>query len=104
MKNAEKLKNVMKPGQVYRRQDLKGSSSAVARDLKTLMATGDVQKLAVGLYYRPLKNSFGGNPSPDGRAIVRAFLKTNDFLLTSYNYFSQLGLGLTQVYNHDLVI
>ncbi len=34
---------------------------------------------------------------------MRNFLKTDDFLLTSYNYFNQLGLGLTQVYNNYVV-
>jgi hypothetical protein len=102
MKNAEKLKDAMQPGQVYRRQDLEDSSTAVDRDLKTLVARGDVQKLAGGLYYRPGKNPFGVTP-PDDRGLVRAFLKTDDFLLTSYNHFNQLGLGLTQVYNHYVV-
>jgi hypothetical protein len=99
MKNAEKLKNTMQPGQVYRRQDLEGSSTSVDRDLKTLVTGVEVQKLAGGLYYRPLKNPFGLTP-PDDRELVRAFLKTDDFLLTSYNHFNQLGLGLTQVYNN----
>ena len=35
---------------------------------------------------------------PDDRELVRAFLKTDDFRLTSYNDFNSLGLGLTQVY------
>ena len=34
---------------------------------------------------------------------MRAFLKTDDFLLTSYNHYNQLGLGLTQVYNAYMV-
>jgi len=102
MKNAEKLKNDMQPGKVYRRQDLEGLSTAVDRDLKTLVASGEVQKLAGGLYYRPRKNPFGVTP-PDDRELVRAFLKTDDFLLTSYNHFNQLSLGLTQVYNDYVV-
>jgi hypothetical protein len=102
MKNAEKLRDAMKPGQVYRRQDLEYFSTAVDRDLMTLVSRGDAQKLAGGLYYRPVKNSFGFTP-PDDRGLVRAFLKTDDFLLTSYNHFNQLGLGLTQVYNHYVV-
>ncbi|MBI3180472.1 MAG: hypothetical protein HYZ27_12475, partial [Deltaproteobacteria bacterium] len=61
-----------------------------------------MKKLAGGLYYRPRRNAFGLTP-PDDRDLVRAFLKTDDFLLTSYNYFNQLGLGLTQVYNSHVV-
>lgn len=102
MKNAEKLKNCMEPGRVYRRQDLEGCTTALDRDLKTLVDSGEVRKLAGGLYDRPGNNAFGFTP-PDERELVRAFLKTDDFLLTSYNYFNQLGLGLTQVYSAALV-
>ena len=102
MKNAEKLKNSMLPGRVYRRQDLEVYSTAVDRDLNTLMGNGEVLKLAGGLYYCPHKNAFGLTP-PKEREVVQAFLKTDDFLLTSYNYFNQFGLGLTQVYNTTLV-
>lgn len=102
MKNAEKLKNVMRPGRVYRRQDLSGLTTAVDRDLKTLVESGEVRKLGYGLYCRPKKNVIGDTP-PDDRELVRAFLKTEDFLLTSYNHFTNLGLGLTQVYNTALV-
>lgn len=102
MKNAEKLKNGMQPGKVYRRQDLERLSTAVDRDLKQLVESGEVHKLAGGLYYRPEKNAFGFAP-PEDRDLVRAFLKSDDFLLTSYTNFNRLGLGLTQVYNHALV-
>lgn len=102
MKNAEKLKSFMQPGRVYRRQDLEVCSTAVDRDLRTLVDSGAVLKLAGGLYYRPHENAFGFTP-PEEHDLVRAFLKTDDFLLTSYNYFNQFGLGLTQVYNTALV-
>lgn len=102
MKNIEKLKNFMRMGRVYRRQQLEGVSTAVDRDLKTLVESGEVRKLACGLYCRPKKNALGA-ASPDDRELVRAFLKTNDFLLTSYGYSTQLGLGLTQALNHCLV-
>jgi hypothetical protein len=102
MNNAEKLRNFMQPGRVYRRQDLEGCSTAVDRDLHTLVVSGEAVKLAGGLYYRPGKNAFGSAP-PEERELVRAFLKTEDFLLTSYNYFNQFGLGLTQVYTTTLV-
>src|SRR6266567_2337017 len=102
MKNTEKLKNGMQPGKVYRRQDLEGLSTAVDRDLKLLVQSGDARKLAGGLYYRPKKNVFGDAP-PDREELVRAFLKTEDFLITSNNNFTDLGLGLTQVYNTTVV-
>jgi hypothetical protein len=102
MKNTEKLKNAMLPGKVYRRKELAVFSKAVDRDVKTLVTAGQVQKLAGGLYSRSRTNPFGVTP-PEDREMARAFLKTNDFLLTSYNYFNQLGLGLTQVYNDYVV-
>lgn len=102
MKNAERLRNGMRPGNVYRRQDLEGLSTAVDRDLKLLVESGEVRKLAGGLYYRPQTNAFGAAP-PEDHELVRAFLKTDDFLLTSYNHFNQLGLGLTQVHKNYLV-
>lgn len=102
MKSAEKLRDAMESGKVYRRQDLEGSSTAVDRDLKTLVQSGEVRKLASGLYCRPEQSRFGAMP-PDDRELVRAFLKTDDFRLTSYNDFNALGLGLTQVYNTYVV-
>ena len=58
--------------------------------------------MSVGLYCRPRPNAFGVTP-PEEKDLVRAFLKTDDFLLTSYNHFNRLGLGLTQVYNTYVV-
>lgn len=102
MKNADKLKDAMEPGRVYRRQELEGLSAAVDRDLKTLVAAGEVRKLGSGLYARPKQSAFGPVP-PEDREVVRAFLKTDDFRLTSYDAFNLLGLGLTQVYNSYVV-
>lgn len=102
MKNAEKLRDAMEPGRVYRRQELKGLSTAVDRDLKTLVAAGELRKLSGGLYCRPKPSMWGSLP-PDDRELVRAFLKTDDFRLTSYSDFNVLGLGLTQIYNNYVV-
>ena len=102
MKNANKLRDAMSPGRVYRRQDLAGLTTAVDRDLKTLVSSGAVKKLSGGLYYRPAKNPFGVAP-PDDHQLVAAFLKTNDFRLTSYDHYNHLGLGLTQLYNTHVV-
>jgi hypothetical protein len=102
LRNDEKLKNSMRPGRVYRRRDLERFSTAVDRDLQTLVEGGEVKKLAGGLYCRPRNNPFGAVP-PDDKDLARAFLKTDDFLMTSYNHFNQLGLGLTQVYNYAVV-
>lgn len=102
MNVVEKFHGEMAPGRVYRRQDLRRLSSAVDRNLKTLVCSGRVRKLGAGLYCRPRRNAFGAAP-PEDRDLVRAFLKTDDFLLTSRNAYSQLGLGLTQLYGGYVV-
>src|SRR5262245_41023301 len=91
MNNPERLLKKMQPGKVYRRKTLEGFTTAVDRDLKTLVQEGEVRKVASGLYCRLRANVFGFAP-PDDAELVRAFLKSEDFLLTSYNYFTQLGL------------
>lgn len=102
MSNALTLRKAMSPGKVYRRQELKGFTTAVDRDLKALVKNGAVKKLHAGLYCLPSKSPLGLKP-PSNEEIVRAFLKTDDFLVTSYNHFNRLGLGLTQLYNNHVV-
>lgn len=65
----------MQPGRVYRRQDLGGVSTAIDRDLGELVRSGQVRKLTWGLY------CLAGPRAPDDKEVVRAFLKTDDFLL-----------------------
>lgn len=98
MNSTEKLLHSMAAGRVYRRKELEEFSKAVDRDLKSLVESKSVRKLSGGVYYRPRMNAFGAVP-PDDHELVRAFLNSSTFLLTSFNYFTQLGLGLTQVYN-----
>ena len=98
----QKLKKHLKPGQVYRRNDLAQWSTAVDRHLKRLLAEGTLQKLARGLYYCPVKASFGPVP-PEDEKLVRAFLKGDDFLLMSPNLYNSLGVGTTQLYNKRVV-
>jgi hypothetical protein len=92
----------MKPGRVYRRAELTSLSKAVDRDLKQLVKRGVVRKAAAGLYYRPLESRWALVPA-DTHELVRAFLNTNDFLVTSLNVFNQLGVGLTQMVNATMV-
>lgn len=92
----------MKPGRVYRRQDLKSATTAIDRDLKTIVACGRARKLAGGLYCLTGTKPFGA-ASPEEKELVRAFLKSGDFLLASHNDFDQLGLGPTQPYDSRVV-
>ena len=102
MNALEELKKHLKPGQVYRRVDLEQWSTAVDRHLKQFVDDGTLQKMAQGVYYYPAKASFGNVP-PENEKLVRAFLKSNDFLLTSPNFYNSLGLGTTQLYNKSVV-
>lgn len=102
MARVNELKRQLKPGQVYRREDLTLYSNAVDRHLALLVHDGTLQKLAQGLYYFPKKTAFGAAP-PDDETLVRSFLKDNRFLLTSPNSYNALGVGTTQLYNKRVV-
>ena len=102
MNALEELKKHLKPGQVYRRSDLKRWSNAVDRHLKQLVEEETLQKLSQGLYYYPMKASFGNVP-PEDEKLVSAFLKSDVFLLTTPNLYNSLGVGTTQLYNKRVV-
>lgn len=102
MNALEKLRQHLRPGQVYRRAQLAEFSSAVDRHLKQLVDLGELQKLKAGVYYRPLKSTFGNVP-PDENKLVEAFLKDTDFLVVSLNAYNSMGVGTTQLYNEKLV-
>ncbi|PCI36846.1 MAG: hypothetical protein COB46_14260 [Rhodospirillaceae bacterium] len=102
MNALDKLRQHLRPGQVYRRAQLVGFSNAVDRHLKQLVELGELQKLKVGVYYRPQKSTFGNVP-PDENKLVEAFLKDTDFLIVSLNSYNAMGVGTTQLYNEKLV-
>lgn len=58
--------------------------------------------MSQGLYYYPSKASFGEVP-PEDEKLVTAFLKSEDFLLTSPNLYNSLSVGTTQLYNTCVV-
>lgn len=102
MKALREFKKHFKPGQVYRRSDLEPWSNALDRHLKQLVDEETLQKLSQGLYYYPRKASFGNVP-PEDEKLVGAFLKSDDFLLTTPNLYNSLGVGTTQLYNKRVV-
>jgi len=102
MTNADNLLKEMKPGRVYRRAELAHFSKAVDRDLKALVKRELVRRAATGLYYRPRKSRWGEVPAGI-HELACAFLKTDDFLVTSLNVFNSLGVGLTQMVNATMV-
>ncbi len=100
--NAKKLKDVLQLGKVYRRDMLEPYSKTLDRSLKSLAKEGDVKKLSQGLYYRPRKSIFGYLP-PNEKDLVHCFLRDKDFLIVSWNDYTTLGFGLTQLYNLTVV-
>ncbi|MDP8212237.1 MAG: hypothetical protein P9X22_02960 [Candidatus Zapsychrus exili] len=102
MNALNRLKKHLRSGQVYRRADLEQWSNAIDRHLKKLEKDDVLQKMSRGVYYCYAKASFGNVP-PEDEKLVRAFLKSDDFLLTSPNLYNSLGVGTTQLYNKQVV-
>lgn len=102
MNRVVELKQQLKPGKVYRREDLSKYSNAVDRHLAQLVTEGVLDKIAQGMYYYPKQTVFGPVP-PDDEVLVRSFLKDDRFLLMSPNSYNALHLGTTQLYNKRVV-
>src|SRR5215467_521989 len=96
------LKRHLRPGQVYRREDLAEWSTAVDRHLKQLVDEGTLAKVAPGLYAYPKETAFGKAPAEDDK-LVKTFLKDDRFLLASPNAYNMLGVGTTQLYDKTVV-
>src|SRR3984893_12174128 len=96
MTKLQELKRRLRPGQVYRREDVARWSNAVDRHLKQLVEEGTLAKLATGLYAYPKETVFGKAPAEDDK-LVEGFLKDNRFLLVSPNAYNGLGVGTTQL-------
>ena len=94
----ELLRQHIKPGDVYRRSDLEYFSTAIDRHLSQLVQEGTLLRLSQGLYHAPQFSKFGAVP-PSDNLLVERFLKDDEFLMLSPNFFNSLGLGLTQLYN-----
>ena len=92
----EQVRQVLKPGRVYRRADLLAVSNSVDRHLQALVQAGDLRKLAQGLYYASRKSVFGELP-PDDAELVRSFLRDDDFLLFSPSAYNTVGLVTANV-------
>jgi hypothetical protein len=102
MAKAQELKRHLRPGWVYRRQDLARWSNAVDRHLKQLVDDGTLTKMSGGLYLYPKETVFGKAP-PEDEKLVGAFLKDDRFLLASPNAYNTLGVGTTQLYDKTVV-
>src|SRR5687767_13251935 len=102
MTKLQELKRRLRPGQVYRREELAQWSMAVDRHLKQLVSDGTFTKLAGGLYLYPKQTVFGKAP-PEDTKLVASFLKDHRFLFASPNTYNNLGVGTTQLYDKTVV-
>jgi len=102
MARLQELKKHLRPGQVYRREDLARWSNAVDRHLRQLLEDGTLTKLSGGLYLFPKDTDFGKAPAEDEK-LVSAFLRDHRFLLASPNAYNSLGVGTTQLYDKTVV-
>ena len=102
MTKLQELKKHLRPGGVYRREDVAQWSNAVDRHLRHLVDEGTLTKLAGGLYAYPRQTVFGKAPAEDDK-LVATFLKDDRFLLASPNAYNSLGVGTTQLYDKTVV-
>jgi len=102
MNRLETLRKHLKEGKVYRRADLLQYTNAPDRHLAALVSEGKLSKIAQGVYYVPRATVFGITP-PEDKALVKAFLKDDRFLILSPNMYTMLGIGATQLYNERVV-
>ena len=102
MSAMDRLESRMKPGDVCRRAELVGSVKNLDRGLRELVEAGELWKLWRGTYYRPEYSALGRVP-PDYHKMLRAFLRSDDFLIVSPNMYNSLRVGTTQLYNIWLI-
>lgn len=97
-----RLAAALRPGCVYRREDLVPLTTALDRHLRELVASGQLSKLAPGLYYAARIGVFGPVPPQDAQ-LVAAFLRDTHFLIFSASAYNSAGLCTTQLFNRTLV-
>lgn len=102
MEQESEIIKCLRRGKVYRRSDLLALSIPLYRKLNELVEHGIIHKLSRGLYYYPILTDFGVAP-PNEKVLLKAFLKTDNFLVISPNDYNMLGLGTTQLYNDRYV-
>lgn len=92
----------LKAGRAYRTRELAAWGQNPTRLAKRLVREGQLGQLAPGLFYVPKRSRFGPVP-PTDEEILRAFLGTEDFLITGPPRWNPLGLGATAVFPVTLV-
>lgn len=102
IRNQDKIMQSLNAGTVYRRSELAHLTTAIDRDLASLVNKGYLEKIGQGLYQKSRQSHYGKLP-PDPTNLVKAFLRDEFFLIYSWNEYNKLGLGLTQLYSRMVV-
>lgn len=92
----------LREGRVYRTRDLRRWGKNTARVAGELVATGQLVKLAGGLYASPRRSKFGPLPPSDDE-LMRAFLNDGPYVFTGPECWNPLGLGATAMFTSRLV-
>ena len=92
----------LEPGRAYRTQDLLRWGANPTRLANRLVEEGRLRKAAHGLFYAPIRSSFGAAPADD-EELLRAFLKGDPFVITGPPRWNALGLGSTAMFAKTLV-
>ena len=92
----------LKPGRVYRTQDLRRWGANPTRLAKRLVREGRLHQAAHGLFYVPASSRFGDAP-PGEAVLLRAFLGGTAFVITGPPKWNALGLGSTAMFAATLV-
>lgn len=92
----------LEPGTVYRTRDLARWGANPTRLAARLVRDGELVALGHGLYGCATP-SFFGPKLPDDRAVMRAFLGSDDFVFSGPPTWTPLGLGATAAWSATLV-
>lgn len=92
----------MTRGRVYRTRELRVFSANPTRWAKSLVARGELRRLAQGLFYRPEQTFFGPVP-PTEKEVLRAFFESHPFLITGPYYWNALDLGGSALWSMELI-
>jgi hypothetical protein len=92
----------LKPGRVYRTQELLRWGRNATRLARRLERMKLLLSLGHGLYFRPEQSRFGPVP-PTDEEVLRGFLKGAPFLLSGSSRWNALGLGSSAVAAEQLV-
>jgi len=92
----------LKSGKVYRTADFRRWGKNPTRLARRLEREGELERLGHGLYYAPERSHFGTVP-PAEDELLRAFLKTRDYMVAGSRAWNSLGLGSTGVESYPVV-